>query len=150
MNSSPSTFKHILVATDFGDPSARALEMGLSIAAKFDADVTILHSSWMPPMASAYAEGLAWPVDAFDEAARRELDKTFEGAKAIYPKVQALLMSGEPTQMILDAVRGQHADLLIMGTHGRHGLARVLMGSVAEKIVRQSPVPVLTVGPKRA
>lgn len=145
-----TNFRTILIATDFGEPSEHAVEVGLSIAAKFEARVILAHAVWVPPLAYAYAEGIPWPIEAYEEAARRGLDASLKETTALYANVEPLLLFGEPSSVLLDAARDRHADLLVLGTHGRRGISRMVMGSVAEKIVRQSSIPVLTVGPKGA
>ncbi|MFO0667675.1 MAG: universal stress protein [Polyangiaceae bacterium] len=149
MSNVQASFKHIVIATDFGEPSEHAVEVGLAIAAKFDATVTLLHAVWIPPLANAYVEGLPWPVDAYDEAAKKGLSEALAKAKALHPKVESKLIAGEPARTIIETSRDEHADLLVLGTHGRRGLSHVVMGSVAERVVRQSEVPVLTVGLKK-
>ncbi len=141
-----AAFKHILVPIDFGETSNRALEMALELAVKFDAELTLYHASWLPPASyAAYAEGLYWPTDEMAREAKKELDAAVAKAKARYPKTDAVLGSGEPWQQVLNVAKERDVDLIVMGTHGRRGLSRVFLGSVAEKIVRLSPVPVLTV-----
>lgn len=138
-------FRHILVPVDFGEPSDGAVDVALTMALEFDSKVTLLHVAWMPPYYySAYAEGLAYPMDEIETRAKAELDKAVAKAQARYPRVEGVLLSGQPWEQILEAIRQSHADLVVMGTHGRRGLSRVFLGSVAEKIVRHSPVPVLT------
>jgi nucleotide-binding universal stress UspA family protein len=66
------------------------------------------------------------------------------------PKVEGVVRQGVPSHAILDVARARGADLIVLSTHGRHGLPRVFLGSVAEKIARISPVPVITVGPSAA
>jgi nucleotide-binding universal stress UspA family protein len=141
-----ATFKHILVPTDFGDASEQAVSIALDIASKFEAKVTLLHATWLPPYYySAYAEGLAWPTDELDAQANKQLDATVAKAKARYPYVDKVLIAGEAWQGILETASERAADLIVMGTHGRRGLSRIFLGSVAEKVVRMSPVPVMTV-----
>lgn len=138
-------FRHILVPIDFGEPSDHAIELALTMALRFDAKVTLLHVAWLPPYYySAYAEGLAYPMEEMEVRAQTALGEQVEKAKARYGRVDALLKSGQPWEKILEAVRESGADLLVMGTHGRRGLSRMFLGSVAEKVVRHSPIPVLT------
>jgi nucleotide-binding universal stress UspA family protein len=80
--------------------------------------------------------------------ATKELDALLQKVKDRYPKAEAAVVAGEPWLAILEAVKKQGADLIVMGTHGRRGISRVLLGSVAEKVVRLSPVPVLTISGK--
>lgn len=135
--------KHILVATDFSAPADRALDTGIELARAFGARLTILHV-WSMPYTS-YSEGLTWPVDEMERAARRALDDTLARAVARYPRTEAVLLQGGDWAQILEAVRELGVDLVVMGTHGRRGLPRLVLGSVAERVVRMSPVPVLTI-----
>lgn len=140
-------FRHILVPVDFGAASEQAIEIALTIGGRFDALVTLLHVSWMPPYYySAYAEGLAFPVEEMETKGRAMLEKTYVKAAERYARVEKMLLPGDPFEKILEAAKTAGADLIVMGTHGRHGVARVVIGSVAEKVVRHSPIPVLTVG----
>jgi nucleotide-binding universal stress UspA family protein len=145
-----TTFKHLLVPTDFGDAAARALDLAISLAAPSEARITLLHSSWIPPLAYAGldAGGMYWPTDELAKAAKKELEAavTLAKTKANYPRIEPVLVSGLPWERILSTAKERGADLIVMGTHGRHGLAHTFLGSVAEKVVRLSPIPVLTVG----
>ncbi len=144
-----TSFTHILVPTDFGDASDRALDFAIAIASKFDAKLTVFHASGVPAFAYAfYAEGLSWPTNEMTKEATKELDALLQKVKDRYPKAEAAVVAGEPWLAILEAVKKQGADLIVMGTHGRRGISRVLLGSVAEKVVRLSPVPVLTISGK--
>ena len=146
---SAAMFKHILVPTDFGEASERALDVAMSLAEKFEAQVTMLNASWCPPtIYSPYALGLYWPTDLITTAAKEELERELVKARARYAKIDGLVVTSEPCQAILKVAQERGSDMIVMGTHGRHGLSRVLLGSVAEKIVRLSPIPVLTVSGK--
>lgn len=136
--------KHILVPTDFSEPSERAVAMALELASTFGARITVLHV-WSVPQAG-YAEGLTWPIDEMRAAARRALDDTFKSITRRHPSTDAVLRMGLEWKEILDLVEERDIDLIVMGTHGRRGLPRLVLGSVAEKVVRMSPVPVLTLG----
>lgn len=138
--------KTILVATDLEEASGKALERALDLARALDATVEIVHAVRLPPYYySAYAEGLAWPVEELEGEARRALQKTLEAARAQYAKVDGRVIAGEPCEAVVAAAKAMKADLIVVGTHGRRGLPRVVLGSVAEKIVRTSTVPVMTV-----
>jgi nucleotide-binding universal stress UspA family protein len=80
----------------------------------------------------------------------READKTLAAAlaklKEKYPRAEAVFVSGPPWEQILRVAKEKGSDLIVMGTHGRRGLSRIVMGSVAERIVRMSPIAVLTTG----
>lgn len=135
--------KHILVPTDFSDAADRALDTAIELARAFEARLTLLHV-WSMPY-TAYSEGLTWPVDDMERAARRALDETLAKAIARYPRTEAVLRRDGDWAQILEVVRELGVDLVVMGTHGRRGLPRLVLGSVAERVVRMSPVPVLTV-----
>jgi len=141
-----SAFRHILVPIDFGEASESAFDLALELATKFEAKVTLVHVTWLPPYYySAYAEGLAWPTDELDHMAKKQLDAAVASARVRYPNIEGALAAGEPWERILETAKERAADLIVMGTHGRRGLTHLFLGSVAEKIVRLSPIPVLTV-----
>jgi nucleotide-binding universal stress UspA family protein len=144
-----SSIKHILVPVDFSPASERSLDKALQLARAFDARVTLLHV-WSLP-AVGYAEGLAWPIDDLQQAAREALAEVYAKTVKLHPKTDSVLLEGNEWRQILETVNSRGCDLVVMGTHGRRGLPRLLLGSVAERVVRPSPVPVLTVGlPKEA
>jgi nucleotide-binding universal stress UspA family protein len=144
-----TTIEHILVPTDFEEPAEAALTLALALAAKFDAKLTILHVGWEPASTyAAYAESLSWPMEDLEASARKELDAVVAAARKQLARVDSALVTGEPWQIILDTARVRTCDLIVMGTHGRRGLSRVFLGSVAERVVRFSPVPVLTLSSK--
>ncbi|MEI9941905.1 MAG: universal stress protein [Pseudomonadota bacterium] len=140
------SFDKILVATDFSNSSQRALELALGIAEKFNAELTLVHS-WEAPNYS-YGGSLYLPVDLIapiERAAVARLEEATTQLKLRFPAAKSLLRAGVPWEEVLGAATQVNADLIVMGTHGRRGLERALLGSVAEKVVRMSPVPVLTV-----
>jgi|SRR5450432_2793989 len=145
------TFKHIVVATDFSDSAGRALDLAVELAQKFQADLTLVHS-WDAPSYS-YGGGLYVPVDMITpiaEAANTHLDQALTELKRRVPNATSMLRTGPAWEEILAAATQLHADLIVLGTHGRRGLNRVLLGSVAERVVRLAQVPVLTAHTSRA
>ena len=146
-----TTFRQILVPTDFGEPSEAAVDLALAMAERFDAQVTLLHVTMMPPYYySAYAEGLAFPLEEMEMRAKAALDEAIAQAKARYPLTKGLLVAGQPWEQILAAIKTSGADLVVMGTHARRGVSRALLGSVAERVVRHAPIPVMTTGARHA
>lgn len=140
------SFERILVATDFSDSARRALELALRIAEKFGSELTLVHS-WEAPDYS-YAAGLYLPLDVIapiERAAIARLDEAFTELRQRFPAAKSLLRSGVAWEEVLGGATQVNADLIVMGTHGRRGVERALLGSVAEKVVRMSRVPVLTV-----
>ena len=139
-------FERILVATDFGHSSERALELALSLAEKFGSELTLVHS-WEAPDYS-YAAGLYLPVDVLapiERAAVARLEEATTQLKVRFPAAKSMLRAGAPWEEVLAAATQVKADLIVMGTHGRRGFERALLGSVAERVVRLSSIPVLTV-----
>jgi nucleotide-binding universal stress UspA family protein len=135
-------FKHILVPTDFSEPSERALGLAVALAGPFDARLTLLHV-WTIPN-TGYAEALSWPIDDMERVARTALDDALASTVKLHPATEAVLLEGKEWKQILEVVKQRGCDLVVMGTHGRRGLPRFVLGSVAEKVVRLSPVPVIT------
>lgn len=141
--------KHILVPTDFSETSERALDAAVEIARTFRARLTLLHVWSVPNM--GYAEGLNWPLAEMEEAARAALDDVQARTRTMHVETDSVLGIGAEWEKILELVKARNIDLVVMGTHGRRGLSRVLLGSVTERVVRLSPVPVLTIrGPLQA
>jgi nucleotide-binding universal stress UspA family protein len=136
-----STFRRILVPFDFSTPARRALETAAGLAAERGGRLVVLHV--VTPM---YGEaGILWfPERMFLEDMRRRLT-ALVGRVTRTRRVAArcLVVVGTPVERILAAAKG--ADVIVMSTMGRTGLSRMLLGSVAERVVRYSPVPVLTV-----
>jgi len=142
-------FTHILVPVDFSPTSESAITAAMDLARVYDARVTLLHVWSIPSM--GYAEALSWPVDGMEAAARAALDEALAKAVKVSPRTTGILRFGVDWERILEAVETEKADLVVMGTHGRRGLPRLFLGSVAEKVVRMCTVPVLTVrGPEKA
>jgi len=138
-----SAFNHVLVATDFGKPAEAAEELGIAFAERFGAKLTVLYVFSVPN--AAYATGSYWQVDQLERQARKALDAKTAKLKERFPQLASVMRSGAPWEEILAASKEMGADLIVMGTHGRRGLPRALLGSVAEKVVRTAAVPVLTV-----
>jgi nucleotide-binding universal stress UspA family protein len=139
-------FKHILVPTDFGESAQRALDIAVDLANKYGSTLVLLHVYEVPAL--VYEGMIVSPVDLLTpvrEAAERQFDEALGKLRSRVPRSKGFLTVGAPWQEILRAVADEGADLVVMGTHGRRGVHHVLMGSVAEKVVRMSPVPVLTV-----
>lgn len=134
--------KTILVPTDFSSPSRQALELAASLAKDHKAKIVVAHVMEPPPV---YGEGqLAYSFeDVGVEEARRQLATVVPSDSAI--KCEHKLMRGDAASQILHAAEELAADLIVMGTHGRTWLAHLLMGSVAEAVVRRATCPVLTV-----
>ena len=140
---------NVLIATDFSTYSNTALRYGLQLAKSYEATA---HVVFVVPADEFLIAGPEAYVAA-KEAAARDLEelKAELGRKHSYVEgrdYHLCLLEGDVAQTIIDFTRNQRIDLIVLGTHGRGGLGKALMGSVAEKVFRQSPVPVLTLGPQ--
>lgn len=137
--------QHILVPTDFGGPSTAAVELATSFAQRFGAKITLLHV-WQVPIYPYMDFTLNSDlITRIEEAATERLAAGLKDLRQLLPDSESMLKMGLPWQEILDAIASLKPDLVVMGTHGRRGLTHAFLGSVAERIVRLSPTPVLTV-----
>jgi nucleotide-binding universal stress UspA family protein len=139
------TFRHILAPVDFEPCSERALEAAVDLALKFDSKLTLIHawdvSGYL--YATPYVSPDVW--DMIRDAGKKQLEAKLAEVRKRLPRAESLLVRGSPGPEVIAAVEKLNADLVIVGSHGRRGLSRVFLGSVAEKIVRGCPVPVLSV-----
>ena len=143
-------FSRILVPTDFSPPSDAALEYARILAAKFGSSLQILHVVDDPTAASEYVpDGFAPSTPGIRTAlldnARQRLDRLMNLVDRSRYHGHAEAVLGLPAASIVDYAMATGTGLIVMGTHGRTGLAHLLMGSVAEQVVRTAPCPVLTV-----
>jgi len=139
-------FKRILVPTDFSACADEARAVAIELAKTFGAHVILAHACDSP--SAAYMGMMATPLDLVTplrEAAKVALAQSFELLRREHSDSESLLVFGNAPLELLRAIETSRADLVVLGTHGRTGLTHLLLGSVAEKIVRTSPVPVLTV-----
>jgi len=139
--------KKILVATDFSEPSASALSYAVTLAKALGAGVHLVHAYELPVV--GFPDGV---VTISAEMASRIIDAAGDSLKkqaAAFAKegvaITTSLEQAEPREGILESAKKHEADLIVVGTHGRRGVSRALIGSVAEGIVRRSTLPVLIV-----
>jgi nucleotide-binding universal stress UspA family protein len=138
-------FRNILFATDFSPAAAQAIPYVKKIAQHYDADLVTLHVR--PPVVNPMTEPGTWPTDiegakAQDDNHREEVLDTFAGIRT-----RVLIEEGSIQSSLDTAIKKNNTDLVVIGTRGRTGLGKLLLGSVAEEIFRTVPCPVLTVGP---
>jgi nucleotide-binding universal stress UspA family protein len=145
----------LLVPHDYSPCADRALGLAVDLARTHKAKIILLHVTDLPPgltadgMVTDRDTGEMVRVDAYATAsAMRELEQRAEPLRAAGIAIEARSTLGDVVDCILAAAAEDGADLIIMGTHGRTGLAHVFLGSLAEKILRASPIPVLTVREK--
>lgn len=143
-----TAFRRILHPTDFSRASAPALRPAVALAKACRAPLVLLHV--MTPPSPFIGKG-APPSSYADllilarRSARRRLAAALARVRRVGVRAQAIFAEGLPADEILRAARRARADLIVMGTHGRTGVSRVFLGSVAERVVRESRCPVLTV-----
>lgn len=143
----PVKVKRILVPTDFSPGAEAAVQWAMALGKVFGAEVTLLHvmDLRIPAIADLPGEMATVAMPDLLEQVRRESTDQTKKLAARFPGAKTLLREGIPRAMILEVGAEVGADLIVMGTHGRTGLAHVFFGSVAEHVVRHSNVPVLTV-----
>jgi nucleotide-binding universal stress UspA family protein len=140
--------RRILFPTDFSEHSEFAWAYALQFARGFSAGIHLLHVVTPPPrLTEAYS--LQFDPEKFVQASKAEaqaaMDRQIHPAQAEGVSVTSEIRVGVDFSEIIDAARKCEADLIVMATHGRTGLAHALLGSVAEKVVRKAPCPVLTI-----
>jgi len=142
---------HILVPIDFSRDADDAIDMAITLARELGSRITLLHVIHdvyvgVGEMAAALPASY---YEEIEEDVKREiqtyLNKVFEAGL----QGDSIVLHGVPFQSILDTVRDQNIDLVVMGTHGRTGLRHVLLGSVAEKVIRMATCPVMVTRPAR-
>ena len=141
--------KKILVPYDYSSFSEKALQYGLTFAETYEAELHLLHVHADPGLALADPEMSMVPVQEMMREEREWATKKLEEIPSLEwrEKLQVVrvVREGVPYLEIVRYADAEEVDLIILGTHGRTGFSRLLLGSVAEKVVRQSPCPVLTV-----
>jgi universal stress protein A len=146
-----ATLKRILVPVDFSDCSRHALHRADELAKAFDAQIDLLHVWQAPAFISPEAMvGVAPRSQTLAQLAQQQAEKSMASfvahAKNAGIRVNsARTIDGDPAQAITELAERGDYDLVTMGTHGRTGLSHLLLGSVAEKVVRRSSRPVMTV-----
>jgi nucleotide-binding universal stress UspA family protein len=140
--------KNILFATDFSEISHAALYYACRLAKWYGSKVFVAHAVPPEPYLSLPIEPVPWDVDMLWHREQREMKEFLTHTALQQVPHEEILQRGELWQVIAGAVEKNHIDLIVAGTHGRHGLKKVVLGSAAEKIFRQSQCPVLTVGPE--
>jgi nucleotide-binding universal stress UspA family protein len=141
----PGVISRVIVPTDFGEPAAQALEVAIAVAAKYEAAITLVHAYELFPHPYPGTGGAATdfmgPIRAIAET---RLESALSALRERVPEAQGMIRHGVAWKEILRCANEEQGDLIVMGTRGLHGITHALLGSVAEKVVRLSPVPVLT------
>jgi nucleotide-binding universal stress UspA family protein len=141
--------KRIVFATDFSKASRRAFDAAVALARSNDARLTMVHVH-VPPIpfvSERYIESPKW-ASLENETKRwntQQLAALVSRARKQGVAASSVLVDGEPSRQIVKTARGRHADMVVIGTHGRTGFSRLLLGSVAARVAATSTCPVLTV-----
>jgi nucleotide-binding universal stress UspA family protein len=146
--------KKILVAVDFSPASVAAAQHGLELASKFDAQLLLLHVLHDPAEAPGfYASKKAGKkvLKNMEQAAVEMLDEFVDAHLKKWKKVEARVVPGLPATVVVKVAEADQVDLVVVGTRGHTGVQRLLLGSVADKVIRACRCPVLSVhGDKKA
>lgn len=139
--------QHILVPVDFTETSDHALDYAMEMAKKVGAKVTAIHVYELPiygfPDGAFVAS--AEIATKISDASQHALEATVAKQKGKGVEIEGVLRNGAPWEVIHEIAKDRDCDLIIMGTHGRRGVARALLGSVAEKVIRTAERPVMAV-----
>jgi universal stress protein A len=143
--------RSILVPVDYSECSEKAVALAADLARRFGSALDVVHVWDRPAYVSddtkvGHGDTARSLIDMICEEAQRQMD-AFTARLELAPttKISTRLLAGNPAAVLLEELAAGKHDLLVIGTHGRTGLSHLLLGSVAEKLVRLSPVPVLTV-----
>jgi nucleotide-binding universal stress UspA family protein len=141
-------YKHILIATDGSELAAKAVTTGLALARQLGAKVTVLTAT--EPLSSLMmgeTAAFAFPLDDYEKAAKESaagiLAPVGETAKSMGVACETVHVPDFPAEAIIETAKAKGCDLIVMSSHGRRGLARVLLGSQAVRVLTLSTVPVM-------
>jgi len=141
------TVKNILFLTDFSDPSEAALPLACATAREYGATVHALHVLMPHSYMYTAPDTTEAAIEALEESAQADMQRVESKLAGVTHEVR-VTRGTEVWAPVEEAITNCHADLLILGTHGRTGAQKMILGSVAEEVFRRSIVPVLTVGPR--
>jgi nucleotide-binding universal stress UspA family protein len=136
------TFRKVLCAVDFSPSTKMTIEMARQIAESNHGTLILLHVVPMP-MEAMGQPLMVEPISGAEKDARRRLNRI--ASESLSHSYEILVVTGEAAPSILEAAREQAADLIVMATHGRAGIGHFFLGSVAERVVREASIPVMTV-----
>jgi nucleotide-binding universal stress UspA family protein len=141
--------KRILHPSDFSAASRPAFKKAIELAKRDRATLEVVHvmTPIIPMPGDAYISPRTYDewTAAATESARKKMEGFLKQARAASVRAKSIILTGTPADLIVRAARTRRADLIVMGTHGRSGLSRFLLGSVASRVIATAPCPVLTV-----
>jgi nucleotide-binding universal stress UspA family protein len=138
-------YRNIAIATDGSENTQRAIEYGIKFAKFSGATVYALHVVDTSSLSQSWTAGWETMYELLRNEGQRAISNVKEYGEASGVDVKEVLLEGHPSSEIIDFAENNNIDLIVMGTLGKTGLDRFLLGSVAEKVVRNSKVPVLVV-----
>ena len=142
------TLQRILVPVDFSETSDAALKYGRALAENFHASLQLLHVLENPLLQNVASEVYVPPPNFYEDwenSVRQKLDGLLSGVDRQTLQASCSIRHGSPFAEIISCAHDENIDLIVMGTHGRGAVGHLLLGSVAERVVRKAPCPVLTV-----
>ena len=144
------TAQHFLVPVDFSEYANQALEYAIGLASKLGARLTLLHVMQSPPWGGVDMDvtipyAYSQYIQVLEAESTHSMQSCLERVTAAGVEGEVVVVHGVPFHEIIETAKMQQVDLIVMGTHGRTGLQHVLLGSVAEKVARLAPCPVLIV-----
>jgi nucleotide-binding universal stress UspA family protein len=142
--------RRILHATDYSKASERALQEAVDFAKQNNAEMLVVHviQPVVPYVAGediGAAELYVKLEESTKQEAQRSMNKLMQRLERLGVKAKSLLLRGSPADQIVKAAKNRKADMVVIGTHGRTGLSKLFMGSVASRVISTAPSPVLTV-----
>lgn len=143
--------KRILCPVDFSEFTRETLNYAEEIAKRFSADLIVLHAIpnlnyYTPYESFIFPDSMLSVEKKIEEEAKKDMDNLIRDSEI---PVKRLIKWGIPHMTILETIKEENIDLVVMATHGRGGIEHIIMGSVAEKVIRKSPCPVLIIRPKK-
>lgn len=140
------TLKNILLLTDFSEPSELAVPFAVAVAREYESKVYAMHVLTPIPLVYAAPESAAAAIEALEEGAQEGMQRV-DAQLAGVPHETMLVRAESVWSPVEHELDESEIDLVVLGTHGRTGATKLLLGSVAEEIFRRASVPVLTIGP---
>jgi len=140
-------FKKILVPTDASEYSRRALKMAIELARSVQAEVVLLHVSYTPQAYWGYtiSYGITVTQEQLDQNGELALDATLNGIDSEQVVIHKRVESGHPVTIIVDQIKKDNIDLVIMGSHGYGAIAGSVLGSVSQRVLQRASCPVLII-----
>jgi nucleotide-binding universal stress UspA family protein len=141
-------FKTILMPTDFSEPSQRALEYATELGRRLGASLHLLHVIYFPIETAASPEGYWLDLGGIRQQMREDAERRIQALASSLQGIEATTQVVEgttPARAIVSVAKERPVQMIVMGTHGHGGVTHLLLGSVAERVVRTAACPVLTV-----